>query len=279
MKPVEPLSTLELFPALSAELLALLRNLSFGDWARPTACPDWSVKDIVAHLLDGNIRRLSFRRDGLPRLSPDFAIATNADLIKFLNQLNAEWVRAAKRISPALLIEFLELTDRQLYDFFKTLPLDQPAAIGVGWAGEKISLNWFDIGREFTEKWLHQQQIREAVGQKGLIERRWLHPVLAICLRALPYTYRDVEAEAGTTINLWITGEASGQWSLVRHENDWRLYVGVSSTPAVSIHLSDDTAWRLLSKGLKPEEMPSKIQLEGDPELGSKIFEVVAIMA
>ena len=33
-----------------------------------------------------------------------------------------------------------------------------PAVFAVSWAGEAISLNWFDTARELTERW-HQQQI------------------------------------------------------------------------------------------------------------------------
>ena len=49
------------------ELMTLLRGLEPGDWDRPTACALWSVKDIVAHLLDTSLRRLSFGSDGLHR--------------------------------------------------------------------------------------------------------------------------------------------------------------------------------------------------------------------
>ena len=31
-------------------------------------------------------------------------------------------------------------------------------------AGEAVSANWFDVAREFTERWHHQQQIRLAIG-------------------------------------------------------------------------------------------------------------------
>ena len=39
---------------------------SRDDWDRPTACALWSVRDIAAHLLDDDLRRLSFHRDGQP---------------------------------------------------------------------------------------------------------------------------------------------------------------------------------------------------------------------
>jgi hypothetical protein len=41
----------------------------------------------------------------------------------------------------------------------------------VARAGEEASLNWFNIAREYSERSLHQQQIREAVGAPGLTGR------------------------------------------------------------------------------------------------------------
>jgi hypothetical protein len=35
----------------------------------------------------------------------------------------------------------------------------------VAWAGEAESKNWFHVARDYSEKWHHQQQIREAVSQ------------------------------------------------------------------------------------------------------------------
>jgi hypothetical protein len=64
LRPVEPIDTSALFPALHDELLGLLLRLPPADWLKPTAAPGWSVKDVVAHLLDTDMRRLSSQRDG-----------------------------------------------------------------------------------------------------------------------------------------------------------------------------------------------------------------------
>lgn len=279
LRSMQPTATVHLFAGLSDELLRLLRQLSPDQWERPTVCPGWSVKDLVAHLLGGNIGRLSFGRDRLLRKESARAPASNAELIAWINEQNAAWVQAAERISPPVLIDFLAMTDQQVATFFATLNMEEPAAIGVGWAGETRSTNWFDVGREYTEKWFHQQQIREAVGANGLVQRHWLFPVIEICLRALPHTYQSVEAAAGTTVSVRITGEAGGVWSLVRNDEDWELYAGESGTVAAAVQLSDDTAWRLCSKGLDRVALMSRIEIDGNAALGAKIADLVAIMA
>jgi hypothetical protein len=81
--------------------VALLGSLSPADWERPTVAGAWKVKDVAAHLLDGKLRKLSFHRDGPHPPAPPFAIKDDADLVRYLNGLNAEWVEVARRFSPA----------------------------------------------------------------------------------------------------------------------------------------------------------------------------------
>jgi hypothetical protein len=85
------------------------------------------------------------------------------ELVSLINRENEVWVQAARRISPEILIEFLDLTDRRLYEHFRKLDPHALAVISVAWASEDLAPHWFDIAREYTEKWLHQQHIREAV--------------------------------------------------------------------------------------------------------------------
>src|SRR5918997_1642592 len=96
LTPVGPVNLTPLFPGLHSELMSLLRGLDPSDWSKSTACPLWSVKDIVAHLLDGCLRRLSFGRDRLDS-TPDRSISTYADLVAYLNELNARWIAASRR--------------------------------------------------------------------------------------------------------------------------------------------------------------------------------------
>ena len=96
-----PIHVLPLFPVLDQRLTELLRSLSPTEWQRPTLARQWTVKDVAAHLLDGNLRSLSMLRDGYFREAP--ADPNSYDgLVTFLNGLNADWVRAPRRLSPRL---------------------------------------------------------------------------------------------------------------------------------------------------------------------------------
>jgi uncharacterized protein (TIGR03083 family) len=278
LTPMGPVFLVDLFPGLHAELMTLLRGLAPGDWNRPTACALWSVKDIAAHLLDGNVRRLSFGRDGLTATAEP-AISGHAELVGYLNRLNAEWTAAARRLSPRVLIELLDFTSGQVHAFFRSLDPHAPALFAVAWAGEEASQNWFDIGREYSERWLHQQQIREAVGAEGLTAPRWLHPTLDVFVRALPFTYRDVDAPLGRSVRIAIEGKAGGVWTLVRGTERWGIFAGWEPGPAAAVSLDQSAAWKLFSKGLDRESARRSVRIEGDPRLGEPVLGTLGVMA
>ena len=160
--PRGPLLTAHLFPTLDDRLIDLLRALSPDDWERQTIAPRWKVKDVAAHLLDTQLRTLSFGRDGYT-LSPPPAIASDRDLVAFIDRLNADGVTVYRRFSPSLLIAWIERTSREAAAYYASLDPFGPARFGVSWAGESVSANWFDLARELTERWHHQQQLRLAV--------------------------------------------------------------------------------------------------------------------
>jgi uncharacterized damage-inducible protein DinB len=59
-----PIDILHLFPELNDKLISFLKNLSSADWQQPTIAGKWRIKDVAAHLLDGNYRRIALSRDG-----------------------------------------------------------------------------------------------------------------------------------------------------------------------------------------------------------------------
>jgi uncharacterized protein (TIGR03083 family) len=277
MQPVEPIHTTHLFLPLHQELLALLRALPPEAWEKPTVAAGWSVRDMVAHLLDTDLRRLSSQRDRLPSLKPSRPITSYVELVGFIDELNAEWVTAARRLSPRVLADIYAMMGPQVAAFFETL--DQDAlSVGVGWAGEERSPMWFDLAREYTEKWMHQQQIRDAVGAPALTDRPWFHPVLDTFVRGLPHTFRVVEAPDGTAVTLTITGPAGDSWALVRSDGRWELFKKAADKPAAQVTLDQDIAWRLFTKGLTPKAAIQKASLAGEQPLAEKVLELVAIM-
>jgi uncharacterized protein (TIGR03083 family) len=277
MKLPAPILVTDLFPRVNRELVVLLRDLSPDDWKGPTACARWNVRDVASHLLDTNLRRLALHRDGYA--SPDTPdLRTDRDLVEFINQMNDLGVKAARRLSPRLLIELLETSGQQLFEFFRALDPFAPAMFPVSWAGESESANWFDIAREYTEKWHHQEQIREATGRPGLTSREYLFPVLDTFLRALPHIYRHTQATDGTLIRIEVTGPAGGDWFLLREQGQWRLLLEVAEKPAAEVEMSQDVAWKLCTKGLGQAAAEQTMRFSGSRDLGRPVLNLTCIV-
>lgn len=278
LEPVGPVFLADRLPPLHDELLSLLRDLREEDWRRSTSSSEWDVRDVVAHLLDGDVRKISVGRDGHHAPPPDEPLDTYDRLVDFLDAFNAEWVTAARRISPRLLIELLELVGPEMAARLAALDPFAPAPFAVAWAGDDTSPVWFDIGREYVERWHHQDQIRRAVGAPRLTEPRWLAPVIEISIRALPHAYRKTEAASGSTIVFAVEGEAGGSWSLVRGDGAWTLHAGAAPDPACRVRLGAAAAADVLLGELPGTERETAVEIEGREELAEPFFAARALM-
>jgi uncharacterized protein (TIGR03083 family) len=212
MKPLGPVQVHDLFDEERALLLATLASLSRAEWDAPTVCAGWSVKDIAAHLLADDLGAVSRGRDGH---TASWFEGPWAELLAYINRQDEAWVDAMRRLSGELLVELLLFSGERAFAYYRSLNLD---ALGhpVDWAGPQPAPVWLDVAREYTERWLHSQQIYDALGRVAAKDRRLFAPVLDTFARALPHTYRDVDAPAGTRVVLQMTGGAGGCWSLVR---------------------------------------------------------------
>ena len=271
------INTIHLFAPLDKKLIGLLRSLSPAEWEKPTVASQWNVKDVVAHLLDGNLRTISSQRDHYRGINAG-PISSFGDLVDFLNELNAGWVNAMKRVSPAVLIEWLETSGREYSTLMAAADLQGPAPFSVAWAGEETSANWFHIAREYTEKWHHQQQIRDAVGKPGIMTQEFYYPVLDTFMMALPYTYRNTPAVKGSVVQITISGEGGGNWFLVR--NDQWVLVKKNTSP-VTAHTTIDgsVAWKLFTKSWRRKDIEMYIIMEGDRPLAETALNMIAVMA
>ncbi|MCA8830233.1 maleylpyruvate isomerase N-terminal domain-containing protein [Hymenobacter pini] len=277
MLPVPVPQTLPLFPVLDDLLLNVLRGLSAADWQRPTLVPGWTVQDVALHLLDGSLRSLSMLRDGHFADSGP-ASGGYADVVTYLNQLNNSWVAVGRRLSPALLLELLALAGREYTAFLHTLDPAAPATFAVAWAGQEHSTNHFHVAREYTEKWHHQQQIRQAVGQEQpLLNPELYRPFLETSLQAWPFQYRAVEAPAGAVVRLTVPGQ--GRWELLRTTAGWQLGHSSEVPATASVALPPAVAWRLFTKSLPPAEARQTITLEGPQHLTEPFLQLLTVMA
>lgn len=266
------------FRPVSRELVALLNEITPADWDRPTVAGRWLVRDVVAHLLDTTMRRLSFHRDRHEPPKPEHPPANEREFVAFINDLNQQWVGVARRLSPRVMTDLYARASEDLAAFVESLPLDAPALFPVSWAGEDASAGWFDIGREFTEQFHHQMQIRNAVGAAPLQDPAWLAAFLLIAVRGLPHAYRETAADEGATVTIDVTGPSGGVWTLRRDRGRWSLWAGAADRATTTIVLSDDTAWRLLFNALPPAQAIDRIVTTGERSLAEPLVQARSVI-
>jgi len=261
--------TRPLFPRLRAELAAVLAGLSGGDWALPTACPGWSVHAVAAHLLGVELGNVSVRRDSWA-LGP----GEGEDLDVWLNAFNEQWVDAARRISPALLVELIDLAGLRFEECLPALDLD---AMGgpVPWAtGSDPAPVWLDVAREYMERYVHQQQIRDAT-RRPRLGPAFTRPVLATAAHALPLALDRVSRPAGTIVAFSAEGEGGGTWHVVRTTTGWELDAPALDEPAACrVRTTVDGALKLYVRD--PSAPP--LTWQGDQELAAALAGVKAVL-
>jgi uncharacterized protein (TIGR03083 family) len=258
------------------ELIDLLASLDPAEWELPTIAPQWSVRDVAAHLLDTALRKLSGGRDKCRVEQVD--IRSHQDVIVLVNRLNKEGVTVYRRLSPRVLTQLMEIVCAQTAEFYESLDPWATAAIGVSWAGEMTSLVWFDNARELTERWHHQQQIRLATGRPGIMTPSLYHPVLDTFLRGLPHTFRDVAASMGTALLIEVSGECGGLWCLLKSHDGWVFAGDLPSAISAQIVIPQSIAWRLFTKGIDRESARAELTITGDKVLAEHVLELTAIV-
>ncbi len=229
-----------LFPEERAALLDVLAGLDDGEWGAPTPCPGWSVRDLCCHVLGEDLGLLARERDGHLGGLLD---ATGADLAPALAAANQAWIDATRRLSPRQIVEQLRASGEELAAWLAGVDVTAPA--GVSWAGPAPVPKWLDVARHFTERWVHQQQVRIAAGRPELDDARYVGPVLRTFAWSLPVAYAAVDAAPGTAVVVEVTGPGGGAWTITRTDDGWSLGEGRSAGPAATVRMSAASAWRL----------------------------------
>lgn len=281
LQALAPLDTAPYFAPLHGALISMLRSLQPADWDRPTVAGSWRVRDVAAHLLDGDLRKLAAHRDG-----HSLAVANPprnyAEVVTLIQQLNAGGVAFGARLSARLLTDLLEVSGRWTSDFVAALDPEALALFPVAWAGETQSTNRFDTAREFTERWHHQMQIRDAVGahaeSANLLTPTFLMPLLATSVRALPHAYRAVPAEDGTTVTLQLEGDHPMAWTLLRENGSWQLYEGEVPSPTAHVQAAPDAWWRLFFNALSERTTTNLFTVRGPEDLVTPLWRARAVM-
>ena len=273
---VPPLLELE-----RARLLDLLASLDAAEWRRATRCPGWTVLDLAAHLLGDDLGYLAGHRDGHHGIRPP--VGTDEDaFIDWLDEIQDDWVRSARRLSPTLVTELLGWTGPQVV---AAIAAEDPTerAASVSWASTVAVPRWLDHARELTERWIHRNQVLDALELPVDLRPDLALPVLEALRWAYPFRLAPRAREPGATVIIGI-GADPCRWRLVSDGDGWAFAPSAEGgdldpddAVVARIELSEDQAWRLLTNNLDVA-VHGRPATHGDPELIAAVLGARAII-
>jgi len=191
------------------------------------------VKDLALHLLDDDLGWLSRLRD-----RDRSGVLDTSDSTSFVNALatkNQQWIDGTPQLSLPVVAGLLRWSGREMNDWYATVDLMGEG--GVYWASDGPVPMRFDLAQDLTERWVHQRQMRDAVGRLGSYETVYLGIVLRTFVWAFPHQYR-VHAAPGTQVEVSLDG--GGEWTLVSDgRGRWEMHEVRPSAAAASLSATE----------------------------------------
>ena len=263
-------SYVDTWAAAVEDVVTLLRSLSDDDWSRPTDLPGWDVRAVAAHLahleseLAGNAQEDVEVQDVEHVVSPMGAYTERGPIVR------SSW-------STDEIIDELERScAKRLAELRADPPTDPKGAPpitpgGIGWPWETL------LSNRPVDVWMHEQDIRRAVGRPGGLDSAGAAHTTAVFARGLGYVVgKRVAPPAGTSVVLDVTGPHlvhvavavgdDGRASPLEHEPD---------DPTLRI-TTDIESYIVLCGGRRGVDSVD-VSVMGDPELGRRVLESMAV--
>jgi uncharacterized protein (TIGR03083 family) len=248
-------------------VLALAEGLAPGEWDLATACPGWSVKDNVAHvvsveamLLGRPIPEVALPED-LPHVRNDFG------------RVNEQWIESYRgRSTTAVLADLREIIAerRAALAGMKQADFDAESFTPAGpdSYGRFMRIRVMDM-------WMHEQDIREAVGRPGHEDGEAPQAALDEMTAALGFVVgKRAAAPQGSRVRFELTGPMARRVD-VEVGDRARVVDALAGDPTVTLTLPGHLFTRLCGgRGADP----AAVQVDGDADLGEAILTHLGFM-
>lgn len=244
--------------------LDLLDGLDPQDWDRPSPCPGWAVRDVVAHVV-GTERMLLGEA---PSASPE-DVGEREHLRNDIGHFNELWVETLAELPAAdLLSMFRDVVERRRA-VLADMTDEAWDAVGFTPAGNDTHGRFMRI-RVF-DTWLHEQDVRDGVGAPARSDGAEVEVALDEMETALGYVVGKLAgAPAGSTV----TFELTGPRGRTRHVEvgDRAALVPAVDEPDVTLTMSVDTFARLAGGRTTVDDVEPEVAVTGDEALGRRVL-------
>jgi uncharacterized protein (TIGR03083 family) len=251
-----------------ASLGELLGELSDDEWRRPSPLPGWSVQDNVAHIV-GTEAMLA----GEPGPSIEIDREANAHVRNDIGAFNEQWVESLRAVpSNEVLSRFRELTGARLAAL-EAMSAEEWNAESFTPAGKDTYGRFMQI-RVF-DCWLHEQDIRDAVGRPGHETGLAVEVVLDEMATALGFVVgKKAGAEPGQSVTFALTDGGAVVRELNVEVGERAVVVPALATPAtVVLTMPIGVMTRRCAGRVGPDGLLDQVVIDGDLALAAKILE------
>jgi uncharacterized protein (TIGR03083 family) len=255
----------DIWRSACADVIALARGIDELAWDFPTDLPGWSVHDVMAHLA-----ALECELVGDEPLAAD--VDAEAPHIRNPRAVYTERGVVARRgYSKSQLIDEFDDAVRRRAALLAADPLDDPTGTPPITPG-RIEWDWGTLLRNrIVDIWVHDQDIRRAVGKPGDQDTPAAAFVQDVFGRALPYVLaKRAGASPGTTMLVDITGPVPAVYAVA--VNDDRRGVPIDPAdldPTLQLTMSTETFAMLAAGRRAPTELP--VTVDGDKALADRV--------
>ncbi|HSK27380.1 MAG TPA: maleylpyruvate isomerase family mycothiol-dependent enzyme [Jiangellales bacterium] len=192
------------------QVLELSQSLDPEDFARPTDLPGWDVQDVLAHLaaIEADLAGLT------PGPQPGDARDTGpartegpAGPVDPFTAYTEAGVRARRGRRPQEVLDELTAAVRARAAQLAEAPPAEPTGTPPRTPG-RIGWDWRTLLRNrVVDVWMHEQDIRRAVGRPGDLDGPGAHVTLGSFAASMPYVVgKRVAPPPGTTVVLRVHG-------------------------------------------------------------------------
>src|SRR5215469_2920053 len=241
----------------------LAAGLDDAAWSAP-ALPGWDVHDVLAHMV-GTERML----DGatLPQVSGVHEVGEHVR--NDIGRANEAWIVSLRDRSHAeLLADFRAITAKRLASL-TAMSVDEFWAPSWTPAGQATYGRWLEI-RVF-DCWMHEQDIRAAIGRPGREEGPEAEQSLAEVIGALGYVIgKRGRAPDGSSVLIGLTGPIKRELRVLTAGRA-KVVDSLDEDPTATIALSSSLFLRLAGGRQDPEAALDQISLGGDVALARQL--------
>lgn len=252
-------------------LAALAGDLEAADWALPTACPGWTVKDQFSHVL-------AIEAMLLGRPAPDVTLPAEVGHVRNeMGRVNEMWAEHYRNVPVTDVLADLGEVIISRRAALATMTQDDFDAPAMTPAGQDTYGRFMRI--RVMDTWIHEQDVREAVGRPGHLEGRAPRATLAEVRLSLGYAVgKKAGAPQGSSVRFVLTGPVSGRLDVVVAERAQVVDV-LEGAPTVTIEIPGDAFIRI-GAGRVADGDAAKLatRIDGDRALGEQILDGMAYM-